>query len=248
LKIAVCLKQVPSTETRVKVAADGKRLDPTGVTQVINPYDEYALEEALRLKEAQGGEVLALSVGGVGVVSALRNALAIGADAAVLLKTEAEPDSLGVARLLAAELTGKGYDLVLFGKQAVDDDAAQVPAMVAELMQLPCATVVVKLEVVGARAKATREIEGGVETLELALPAVVAAQKGLNEPRYASLKGIMAAKKKPIEEKPVTAPAPLVETVTLTLPPARPAGRVVGQGPEAVPELVRALREEAKVL
>jgi electron transfer flavoprotein beta subunit len=248
LKIAVCLKQVPSTDTRVKVSADGKRLDPAGVTQVINPYDEYALEEALRLKEAQGGEVVACSVGGAGVVSALRNALAIGADSAVLLKTEGEPDSLGVARLLAAELAGQGYDLVLFGKQAVDDDAAQVPAMVAELMQLPCATVAVKLEIAGGRATAAREIEGGVETVEMALPAVVAAQKGLNEPRYASLKGIMAAKKKPIAEKAVAAPAPVVETVTLTLPPARPAGRIVGEGAAAVPDLVRALREEAKVL
>ena len=248
MKIAVCLKQVPSTDTRVKVSADGKRLDPAGVTQVINPYDEYALEEALRLKEAQGGEVVACSVGGAGVVSALRNALAIGADSAVLLKTEGEPDSLGVARLLAAELAGQGYDLVLFGKQAVDDDAAQVPAMVAELMQLPCATVAVKLEIAGGRATAAREIEGGVETVEMALPAVVAAQKGLNEPRYASLKGIMAAKKKPIAEKAVAAPAPVVETVTLTLPPARPAGRIVGEGAAAVPDLVRALREEAKVL
>jgi electron transfer flavoprotein beta subunit len=248
LKIAVCLKQVPSTDTRVKVSADGKRLDPAGVTQVINPYDEYALEEALRLKEAQGGEVVACSVGGAGVVSALRNALAIGADSAVLLKTEGEPDSLGVARLLAAELAGQGYDLVLFGKQAVDDDAAQVPAMVAELMQLPCATVAVKLEIAAGRATAAREIEGGVETVEMALPAVVAAQKGLNEPRYASLKGIMAAKKKPIAEKAVAAPAPVVETVTLTLPPARPAGRIVGEGAAAVPDLVRALREEAKVL
>jgi electron transfer flavoprotein beta subunit len=166
----------------------------------------------------------------------------------VLLKTEGEPDSLGVARLLAAELAGQGYDLVLFGKQAVDDDAAQVPAMVAELMQLPCATVAVKLEIAGGRATAAREIEGGVETVEMALPAVVAAQKGLNEPRYASLKGIMAAKKKPIAEKAVAAPAPVVETVTLTLPPARPAGRIVGEGAAAVPDLVRALREEAKVL
>jgi electron transfer flavoprotein beta subunit len=248
LKIAVCLKQVPSTDTRVKVAADGKRLDPAGVTYVINPYDEYALEEALRLKEAQGGEVVVYSVGGAGVVSALRNALAIGADAGVLLKTDAEPDSLGVAKLLAAELSGKGCDLVLFGKQAVDDDAAQVPAMVGELLKLPCATVVVQLEVADGRARATREIEGGVEKIEMSLPAVIAAQKGLNEPRYASLKGIMAAKKKPVEEKPVTMPAPHTETASLALPPPRQAGRIVGEGAAAVTELLRALREEAKVL
>jgi electron transfer flavoprotein beta subunit len=248
LKIAVCLKQVPSTDTRVKVSADGRRLDPTGVTFVINPYDEYALEEGLRLKEAHGGEVVVYSVGGAGVASAIRNALAMGADGGVLLKTDDELDALGAARLLAAELEGRGHDLILFGKQAVDDDSGQVGAMVAELLRLPCATVVVKLELDGSRARATREIEGGVEIVELPLPAVLTAQKGLNEPRYASLKGIMAAKKKPIEEKPVTAPAPVVETMSLTLPPARQSGRIVGEGAGAVGELVRALREEAKVL
>jgi electron transfer flavoprotein beta subunit len=248
LKIAVCLKQVPSTETRVRIAPDGKRLDPAGVTYVINPYDEYALEEALRLREAQGGEVVVHSVGGAGVVSALRNALAMGADSGVLLKTETEPDSLGAARLLAAELSGKGFDLVLCGKQAVDDDSAQVGPMIADLLELPCATVIVQLEVSGARARATREIEGGVETVEMPLPALLTAQKGLNEPRYASLKGIMAAKKKPLEEKPVETPAAVTETVSLALPPPRQAGRIVGEGAAAVDELVRALREEAKVL
>jgi len=248
LKIAVCLKQVPSTDTRIKIAADGKRIDPAGVTFVTNPYDEFALEEAIRIKEARGGEVVVLSVGGSGTVAALRNALAVGADSAVLLKTDADPDSLATARLLAGELGGKGFDLILCGKQAVDDDAAQVGPMLAELLDLPCATVVVKLELGEGSAKATREIEGGVENLELPLPAVIAAQKGLNEPRYASLKGIMAAKKKPIEEKAVEAPAALAEVASLALPPARQAGKIVGEGAAAVPELVRLLREEAKVI
>jgi len=248
LKIAVCLKQVPSTDTRIKIGADGKHIDPAGVTFVTNPYDEFALEEGIRLKEAKGGEAVVISVGGAGAVAALRNALAVGADSAVLLKTDADPDSLGVARLLAAEIEGKGFDLVLCGKQAVDDDAAQVGPMLAEILDLPCATVVVKLEMSEGRARATREIEGGVEVLELPLPAVIATQKGLNEPRYASLKGIMAAKKKPIEEKAVTPPASAVEIVSLTLPAARQAGKIVGEGAAAVPELVRMLREEAKVL
>ena len=248
MKIAVCLKQVPSTDTRIKIAADGKRIDPAGVTFVTNPYDEFALEEAIRIKEARGGEVVVLSVGGSGTVAALRNALAVGADSAVLLKTDADPDSLATARLLAGELGGKGFDLILCGKQAVDDDAAQVGPMLAELLDLPCATVVVKLELGEGSAKATREIEGGVENLELPLPAVIAAQKGLNEPRYASLKGIMAAKKKPIEEKAVEAPAALAEVASLALPPARQAGKIVGEGAAAVPELVRLLREEAKVI
>jgi electron transfer flavoprotein beta subunit len=166
----------------------------------------------------------------------------------VLLKTDADPDSLATARLLAGELGGKGFDLILCGKQAVDDDAAQVGPMLAELLDLPGATVVVKLELGEGSAKATREIEGGVEILELPLPAVIAAQKGLNEPRYASLKGIMAAKKKPIEERAVEAPAALAEVAALALPPARQAGKIVGEGAAAVPELVRLLREEAKVI
>jgi electron transfer flavoprotein beta subunit len=250
LKIAVCLKQVPSTDTRIKIASDGKHIDPAGVTFVTNPYDEFALEEAIRLKELKAGEVVVYSVGPQGAVAALRNALAVGADSAVLLKTDADPDSLAVARLLADEIKGKGYDLVLCGKQAVDDDAAQVGPMLAESLDLPCATVVVKLEFGGdgAKARATREIEGGVEIVEMPLPAVVATQKGLNEPRYASLKGIMAAKKKPVEEKAVTPAANAVEIVSLALPPARQAGRIVGEGAAAVPALIRVLREEAKVL
>jgi electron transfer flavoprotein beta subunit len=248
LNIAVCLKQVPSTETRVKVGSDGKHIDPAGVQLVINPYDEYALEEALKLKESGGGEVTVFSVGGAGVVAAIRNALAMGADKAVLLKTEAELDNLAVAKLLAAEFGGKGFDLILLGKQSVDDDAGQVGPMLAELLKLPCATVVVKLEIDGDKGRASREIEGGTEMVEFSLPAVVTAQKGLNEPRYASLKGIMAAKKKPVEEKPVEALAPAAEIQSLEPPPERAAGRIVGEGAEAVDELVRVLREEAKVI
>ena len=248
MKIAVCMKQVPSTETRVKISGDGKRIDTAGVTLVINPYDEFAVEEALKLKEANGGEVVVFSVGGAGVVAAIRNALAMGADQAVLLKTEADLDSLGVADLLAKEISGRAFDLVLCGKQAVDDDAAQVGPMLAERLELPCATVVVKLEIDGDKAKATREIEGGLEVSEFSLPAVVTTQKGINEPRYASLKGIMAAKKKPIDEKDVEAPEIAVQVVSLELPPPRTEGRVVGEGAAAVDELIRVLREEAKVI
>lgn len=247
---AVCVKQVADTETRVRVAADGKTLDPAGVTWILNPYDEVALEQALRVKEKLGaGEVVAISVGGTGVLPVLRNALAMGADRAIHLTTAtAAPDSLAVARALAAELRDLGAGIIWCGRQAVDDDAAQVGPMLGELLGRACATVVGAFELDGARAVVEREIEGGREVVELALPAVITADKGLNEPRYASLKGIMAAKKKPIAEKAVAAPAPVVETVTLTLPPARPAGRIVGEGAAAVPDLVRALREEAKVL
>jgi electron transfer flavoprotein beta subunit len=246
----VCVKQVPDTETRVKVAADGRTLDPAGVTWVLNPYDEYAVEQALRVREQQGGgEVVALTVGGAGVQTMLRNVLALGADRAIHLRTDVPaPDPLAVARALVAEIQGLGAGLVWFGKQAVDDDQAQTGPMVAELLGLPCATVAATFALEGETATVEREIEGGREVVELTLPAVVTADKGLNEPRYASLKGIMAAKKKSIEEKPAQLGEPNLEVLALVLPPPRAAGRIVGQGVEAVGELVRVLREDARVI
>jgi electron transfer flavoprotein beta subunit len=246
----VCIKQVADTETRVRVGADGKTLDPAGVTWIMNPYDEFALEQALRIREAQGsGEVAVVSLGGAGVPTTLRNALAMGADRAIHLKTDTvQPDSLQVARALAKALQPLGAQLVWFGKQAVDDDAAQVGPMVAEMLDLPCVTVVAAMELKDGAAVVEREIEGGREIVEVTLPAVLAADKGLNEPRYASLKGIMAAKKKPIAESAADLGAPALELVSLALPSARAPGRVVGQGAAAVPELVRLLREEARVI
>jgi electron transfer flavoprotein beta subunit len=246
----VCIKQVADTETRVKVGADGKTLDPAGVSWILNPYDEFALEQALRIKEKVGqGEVVVLSLGGSGVPTTIRNALAMGADRAIHLKVEAgQPDSLQVARALAAELEALKPQLLWFGKQAVDDDQAQVGPMTAELLGLPCVTVVAAMELEGTRAVVEREIEGGREVVEVELPAAFATDKGLNEPRYASLKGIMAAKKKPIEEKAIVLGESNLEPVSLSLPPPRAAGRIVGQGLEGVAELVRILREEAKVI
>jgi electron transfer flavoprotein beta subunit len=246
----VCIKQVADTETRVKVAADGRTLDPAGVTWITNPYDEFALEQALRVREQQGsGEVIALSLGGAGVQAVLRNALAMGADRALHLKADAvSPDPLAVARAVAAEIGPLAPGLVWFGRQAVDDDAAQVGPMLAELLKLPCVTSVASFELSGETAVVGRDIEGGREIVEVGLPAVLTADKGLNEPRYASLKGIMAAKKKPLEEKPATLGEPNLEVVSLRLPPPRAAGRIVGEGVEAVPELVKLLREEARLL
>jgi electron transfer flavoprotein beta subunit len=254
VKIAVLVKPVPATDSRIKLHADGRHIDPVGVSVVVNPYDEFALEEALQLKEKGGeGEVVLLTVGAPGAAVTIRNGLAMGADRAVILTTGEDAEPLQVARALAAEIKSSGYDLVLCGKQSVDDDAHQVPGMLAEFLGWPGVTVVAKLTLEGPVAPGTqglahREIEGGVEEVRFALPAVVAAQKGLNEPRYASLKGIMAAKKKPIEEKPAELGAPGLEIVSLTLPKEREAGRIVGEGAAAVPDLVRALREEAKVI
>jgi electron transfer flavoprotein beta subunit len=245
----VCIKQVPDTETRIKVASDGRSIDPGGVTWIMNPYDEFAVEQALLIKEKLGaGEVIVASLGGPGVQTTLRNALAMGADRAIHLRIDAALDPLGVARALAAEIRPLGAAIVWFGKQAVDDDAAQVGPMVAELLGVPCVTSIATFQLDGTTARVEREVEGGREVIEAALPAVFTTDKGLNQPRYASLKGIMAAKKKPIDDRPVAAAAAALEVVALELPPPRKAGRVVGEGPGAVRELVKALREEAQVI
>jgi len=246
---AVCIKQVADTETRVKVAPDGKSLDPAGVTWILNPYDEFAVEQALRIKEQQGaGEVVVISLGPATVQATLRNALAMGADRAIHLQAEGAPDGLAIAHALASELKTLGADLVWFGRQAVDDDAAQVGPMTAELLGMPCVTSIGAFQLEGTKVTVERDVEGGREVVEAELPAALTTDKGLNEPRYASLKGIMAAKKKPIDAKPAALGEPGLEVLGLELPAARTAGRIVGQGVAAIPELLRVLREEAKVL
>jgi electron transfer flavoprotein beta subunit len=249
MKIAVCLKRVPDTTTKIVIGSDGRSIDENGVKFVPNPYDEYAVEEGLKLKEAAGaGEVVVISLGTDAAQETLRTALAMGADRAILLQSAGSPDGLEVARALAAELKGGGYDLILFGKLAVDDYNHQVGPMVGELLELPTITAVAHLTIDGGNATAEREIEGGIESVTCAVPAVLTCDKGLNTPRLPSLKGIMAAKKKPLEVKPVTLGAGTLATLGLSLPPERKAGRIVGEGPDAVPELVRLLREEAKVI
>src|SRR6266849_5645210 len=250
MKIAVCVKRVPDSETRVKIASDGKSLDEAGVKLILNPYDEFAVEEALRRKEhAAVGEVVIVSLGPAAAQETIRTALAMGADRGILLQADrVPPDGLEVARALAAELRAGAYDLVLFGKMAIDDYNHQVGPMVAELLDLPCVTAITHLEISGGTGTAEREVEGGVEVVEFPLPAVLTTDKGLNEPRYPALKGIMAAKKKPLAVKPVTPGLGAVEIVAMLPPPERADGRIVGEGAAAVPELIRLLREEAKVL
>lgn len=248
MKILVALKQVPDTETKIKVAADGRSLDPADVKWITGPYDEYALEEAIRIKEAKGAEVVALSVGGDSAKEVLRNALALGADSAVLLKGDGQGDALAVAQMIAAYAKDKGFDLILCGNKGIGGDNAAMGPMLAELMGAAQANVIVKLELGEGTFRAEREIEGGSEMVEGSLPAVITAQKGLNEPRYASLKGIMAAKKKTIEELEAAA-APAVAVVSaLALPPERPAGRRLEGEPAAQAQaLLQALKDEAKV-
>ena len=250
MNIAVCIKRVPDSETRVKIASDGKSLDESGVKFVMNPYDEFAVEEALRRKEKAGsGEIAVICLGPAAAQETIRTALAMGADRGILLQAEKIPaDPFEVARLIAAELKSTSWDLILFGRMAIDDYNHQVGALTAELLGLPCVTAISHLEIEGTKGVAEREIEGGIEVVEFPLPAVLTADKGLNEPRYPALKGIMAAKKKPLEVKPVQASAGTLEVLALSPPPDRKEGKIVGEGVGAVGELVRLLREEAKVL
>ena len=248
MKLTVCINHVPDTAAKITIAADGKNIDKTGITFVLNPYDEIAIEECLRLKEKNGGEVIAISLGGDAHKETLRKAMAMGVDKAVLLKDDSPRDSFSVARALADYLKEISPDVIFFGKQSVDSDDAAVGTMVAEMLGLPSVSVAVKLEITNGTAIAEREIEGGKEKVQAALPAVFTAQKGLNEPRYPSLKGIMAAKSKPIEEKVPAAAQPKVEIVALRKPPSKNAGKIVGTDASAVTELVRLLHEEAKVI
>lgn len=258
MKIAVCLKQVPATDSRIKPSGDGKAVDLTGIEWVVNPYDEFALEEALRLKEKYPGEVVVLSIGGDKVEEAMRSALALGADRAVVLKDPAfvNAEPLAIAEALAAMAKRESPDLVLCGKQGVDHDRMAVPAMLAEKLDWPQATVVVKLEMGadGKTAHAEREVEGGHEEIEIALPAVIAAQKGLNEPRYANLKGIMAAKKKPVtvvtaQELGLSAATNPVEVLEVSQPSQARKNRMLSGDPaQQVEELIRILRTEEKIL
>lgn len=256
MKSIVCVKQVPDTETKVRIAPDGASIVEADVNWIVSPYDEFAIEEALKQKEAKGGEVVLLSVGPDRVQTALRTGLAMGADSAVHVKVETS-DTLSTARALAAAIKKIGaFDLVFTGQQGVGGDNSQIPGLLAELLDVPQVTTVVKLEIGDAKATAEREVEGGREVWETSLPAVLSAQKGLNQPRYASLKGIMAAKKKTIEAWDATALGlgegdlkARTKVTALELPPARAAVKMIqGDADTQVKELLRLLHEEAKVI
>jgi electron transfer flavoprotein beta subunit len=249
VKLAVCLKRVPDTTTKIVIGSDGTSIDETGVKFIPNPFDEYAIEAAIALKEAAGdGETVVFSLGGDAAQETIRTALAMGIDRGVFLQTAGSPDGLEIAKVLAAELEDQGFDLILFGKLAVDNYNYQVGPMTAELLGLPCVTSLAHLNVADGRVEAEREIEGGMETSTCRLPAVVTCDKGLNTPRLPKLKGIMAAKKKPLEVKPVEMGTGTFEVLGLELPPERKAGKIVGEGADAVPELVSLLRNEAKAI
>lgn len=246
--IIVCLKRVPDTTTKLKPGPDGTSIESQGVEYIINPYDEFAIEEALQVRDEKGGEVIGVTLDPDGNESILRKALAMGIDRGVLIRGGSPFDGAATAEILAEVLKELNGDLILFGKQAIDSDSGGVPAMVAHRLGMPRAMVVTKIEREEGKLVCHRQIEGGEEIMELPLPCIVSTQKGLNEPRYPSLKGIMSAKKKTIEKREAPAVEARLEVVRMTPPPERPAGRIVGEGVEAVPELIRALQEEAKVI
>lgn len=255
----VCIAQVPDTETRIKIGGDGRHIDETGIKYIVSPYDEFALEEAIRLKEKQGGDVTVVGFGPDRVQQALRECLARGATKALHVKGDAaDADSLGIAKVLAAAIRSVPHDYVFFGKQGVGTDNSLVGPMVAELLGYPQVNVVTHMEAGDGKVTAHREIEGAEEVIAAPTPAVITAQKGMNEPRYASLKGIMAAKKIAIETKSI---ADLglsdsdvlhqrVTVVSLELPPEKSGGRKIdGADPAAAArEIVRYIKEEAKAL
>ena len=249
MKIAVCIKRTPDSESRFKVAG-GASIDETGLKFDMDDFASYAVEVALQLNEKQGpGETVVFAVGPDAVQETLRKAMSMGADRAVHLKVDAPLfDGLAVAKALAAEIKAGGFDLVLFGKYAFDTSAGVVGTATAELLGVPGITAASKLEIAGGKGTARREIEGAGEVIEFSLPAVVTIDEGIARPRYPSLKGIMAAKKKPLETKPAQVGPVRVTVKSMELPPDRPPGRIIGNGVHAVPELVRLLQQEAKVL
>lgn len=255
MNILVCLKQTFDTEAKIVIDAQGQ-IDSTGVNLIMNPYDEFAVEEGIRLKEQHGGEVTVISMGGPKVSEVLRTALAMGADKAIAIEDPALAgcDEYVTANVLAKAIENLSYDIIITGRIAIDDGSSQVAVRVAEILGIPSVTTVTKLEVNGSTATATRDIDGGSEVVEVPLPAVITAQKGLNEPRYPSVAGIMKAKKKELKtltlaDLGLSAEEAKMKVVKLSLPPARQAGRVIqGEPPQAVAELVNALLNEAKVI
>ena len=249
MKIFVPVKRVPDYQAKIKVKGDGSGIETDGIKWIVNPFDEIAVEEALRLKEAgKATEVVVVGIGPDDVATQLRYAMAMGADSGVLVKYSGEVDSDLASRVLAAVYKRGDYGLILMGKQSIDSDASQTPQLLATRLGLPQACFASKLVLEGGAVTVSREVDGGLETIKILVPAVISSDLRLNEPRYASLPGIMKAKKKPLEEL-------AIESLGLDLAPrmslkkmSPPAQRSGGRKVESVEELVRVLQHEAKVL
>ena len=258
MKIAVCIKAVPDTETKIAIKADKLHIENSGVRYIISPYDEYAIEQAIQLKEKHGAHTLSFSLGDNEVTDVLRDSLARGLDRAVHLKDDLflDLDPLTTAKVLAAAIKDGGFDLILCGQQGVGGDNNQVPSILAELLDLPQATVVVKFELQENKFRAEREIEGAHEIVEGSLPAIISAQKGLNEPRYPSIKGVMAARNKEISILNAQALSikehlgpKKIKLKELSLPPPRPQSKKIeGDAATQAKTLVHLLHTEAQVI
>jgi electron transfer flavoprotein beta subunit len=257
MNIYVCIKQVPDTETKIKLTGDNSWIDTTGVKWIMSPYDEFAVEEALRLKEKNAGStVTVLSAGPARVVETIRTALAMGADNGIHVELPENADNNMAAKALAGALKKEAkVDIVFSGKEAIDDGAAQVSQLAAEYFGMPCVTVVVQAKYGAGGVKCKREIEGGAfEMVEAPMPVWIAAQKGMNEPRYASLPNIMKAKKKEVKalkmaDVGVSEADQKIRYKNFQLPPPKQAGKKIAGDPATqAKELVRLLHEEAKVV
>lgn len=248
MNIAVCFKQVPDSSTRVRIADDGKNISEDGVSFVINPYDEYAIAKARELADQSGGEVTLLTVGPDRVTPDIRKAMAQGGDKTIHLKPSGELDAYTAAVLLAEEIKAGDYKMVFLGKQAIDDDMAQLAQLLGEILGWGAAAVVVDMQIEGDKVIASTEIEGGTAKFELSLPCVISTQKGLIEAVYPSLKALMKAKKLPVEVKEVSGGDVKLELVKMDLPPAKGAGKIMTNGADDAPALIDLLRNEAKVI
>ena len=248
MNILVCISRVPDTATRVKIGGDGKAIDNAGVKFVVNPFDEFAIEEGLRIREKNGGEVTAVTIGTEVSQDILRTALAMGVDKVILVKGKENPDSYYVAENLAAVAKDVNPDLILLGKQSVDYDSLQIPSALAELLGMPSISVVSKLDVEADKLTAERDIEGGKEVLEASLPCVISAQKGLNEPRYPKLPDIMKAKAKPIDQRDAVDAAERTSVHKMELPLSQRVGKILSDSDEDIAAVVKMLHEDAKVI
>jgi electron transfer flavoprotein beta subunit len=244
----VCISQVPDTTAKIQVSGDGKSIEKTGIKFILNPYDEFAIEEGLRLRERFGGTVTALTIGPETSKEILRTALAMGVDKAGIVKTDDILDSYNVAENIAGYAKSISPDLVIFGRQSIDFDSSGMAPMVAEMLDLPSISVVSSWNIENNAITAERDIEGGKEVLTCSVPCVISAQKGLNDPRYPKLPDIMKAKSKPIEEIASCHGSALVSLTSMALPSSKRVGMIVGDSEAEISSVVTALHEQAKVI
>jgi electron transfer flavoprotein beta subunit len=248
MNILVCVSRVPDTATRIIVGGDGKSIDKNGVKYIVNPYDEFALEEGLRLREKNGGTVTAITVGTDAATDVLRTALAMGVDKAVLVKGDEPADSYYVAHNIAKVAKEINPDIIILGRQSIDFDSFQLPSMLAEMLGMPSVSVVSALKIENGSVQAERDVEGGKETVVCSLPCIISAQKGLNEPRYPKLPDIMKAKSKPIDTRDAEKTEPKTTIVGMEIPSKARAGKVLEATDANIDEIVRLLKEDAKVI